>query len=66
MIRTLLRYICTVDNNSDFGEYIKQVEVLNVASRILIMFLPNCLVGFCPSLPISDREKLPYFHFVAS
>ncbi len=26
MIRTLLRYICTVDNDRDLTEYIKQVE----------------------------------------
>ena len=28
MIRTILRYICIVDNNADFSDYIKQVEAL--------------------------------------
>jgi len=30
MIRTLLRYICIVDNNTDLTEYMKQIEAVNV------------------------------------
>jgi len=32
MVRTLLRYICTVDNDTDLNEYINQARVNNQSS----------------------------------